>query len=57
MVTKTLARLGRPRVTFCGAAQEVTGSMHLIEAGPYRLLLDCGLRMGMSAHVQERQVL
>jgi metallo-beta-lactamase family protein len=28
--------------------------MHLIETGPHRLLLDCGLRMGMSAHAQER---
>jgi metallo-beta-lactamase family protein len=35
-----------PTVTFLGAAQSVTGSMHLIDAGPYRLLLDCGLSRG-----------
>jgi metallo-beta-lactamase family protein len=29
-------------VTFWGAAQSVTGSMHLLEAGTFRLLLDCG---------------
>ena len=33
-------------VTFLGAAQSVTGSMHLLEAGGRRLLLDCGLAMG-----------
>jgi metallo-beta-lactamase family protein len=32
-----------PSVTFWGAAQSVTGSMHLIELGSQRLLLDCGL--------------
>jgi metallo-beta-lactamase family protein len=32
-----------PTVTFWGAAQTVTGSMHLLDVGPYRLLLDCGL--------------
>ncbi len=31
-----------PRVTFLGAAQTVTGSMHLVEVGEQRLLLDCG---------------
>jgi metallo-beta-lactamase family protein len=31
-----------PRVTFLGAAQAVSGSMHLLEFGPYRFLLDCG---------------
>src|SRR5262245_38129156 len=35
-----------PRVTFLGAAQSVTGSMHLLEVGPHRLLLDCGLTRG-----------
>jgi metallo-beta-lactamase family protein len=32
-----------PTVTFFGAARTVTGSMHLLEVGPYRVLLDCGL--------------
>jgi metallo-beta-lactamase family protein len=35
-----------PHVTFFGAAQTVTGSMHLVEAGNQRLLLDCGLHRG-----------
>jgi metallo-beta-lactamase family protein len=35
-----------PKVTFWGAAQSVTGSMHLLETGPHRLLLDCGLHRG-----------
>ena len=36
-----------PTVTFWGAAESVTGSMHLVEAGDERILLDCGkLRVG-----------
>jgi metallo-beta-lactamase family protein len=31
-----------PTVTFLGAAQSVTGSMHLVEFASTRLLLDCG---------------
>ncbi len=31
------------RITFHGAARQVTGSAHLLEIGPYRILLDCGL--------------
>lgn len=34
------------RLTFWGAAQTVTGSMHLVETGGRRLLLDCGLYQG-----------
>src|SRR5208337_1070672 len=46
-----------PRVTFLGAAQSVTGSMHLVESGPHRLLLDCGLHRSASrdeAHQRNR---
>jgi metallo-beta-lactamase family protein len=31
------------RITFHGATRQITGSAHLLEIGPYRLLLDCGL--------------
>ncbi len=31
------------KLTFFGAAGEVTGSQHLIEVGDRRILLDCGL--------------
>ena len=34
------------RVHFHGAAGEVTGSMHLVEAGGKRVLLDCGMCQG-----------
>lgn len=34
------------RVHFHGAAGEVTGSMHLIEAAGKRILLDCGMSQG-----------
>jgi metallo-beta-lactamase family protein len=35
--------LAAPSVSFLGAAQSVSGSMHLIQSGPYRYLLDCGV--------------
>lgn len=34
------------RITFNGAAGEVTGSCHLVEAGGARILLDCGMIQG-----------
>src|SRR5690349_10026770 len=34
------------RITFLGAVRTVTGSMHLVETGESRLLLDCGLFQG-----------
>jgi len=34
------------KITFYGAAQTTTGSMHLVEACGKRLLLDCGLYQG-----------
>ncbi|MGF1548750.1 MAG: MBL fold metallo-hydrolase RNA specificity domain-containing protein [Thiotrichales bacterium] len=33
-------------IEFFGAANGVTGSCHLVTAGPYRILLDCGLFQG-----------
>ena len=34
------------RITFLGAAQTVTGSMHLLDVNGARVLLDCGLFQG-----------
>lgn len=34
------------RVTFLGAAREVTGSCHLVDTGAARFLVDCGLFQG-----------
>lgn len=31
------------KLTIHGAAQQVTGSMHLLEVGKYKILVDCGL--------------
>ncbi|RRN76535.1 MBL fold metallo-hydrolase, partial [Pseudoxanthomonas sp. SGD-10] len=31
------------KLTFWGAAEQVTGSMHLLEINNYRILIDCGL--------------
>jgi len=33
-------------LTFYGAARTVTGSMHLLEVGQHKILLDCGLYQG-----------
>jgi metallo-beta-lactamase family protein len=41
-------------VTFWGAAQSVSGSMHLIEAGDRRVLMDCGLHLGPRSLSRER---
>jgi metallo-beta-lactamase family protein len=42
MKTFSTTSTKEPTVTFFGAAQSVTGSMHLVEFGPTRILLDCG---------------
>lgn len=45
------------KLTFLGAAGEVTGSQHLLEAGGRRVLLDCGLFQGhrAEAYAKNRQ--
>lgn len=42
------------RLTFCGAAGEVTGSQHLIECGKLKILLDCGLFQGRRAESRKK---
>ena len=42
------------RITFYGAAQTTTGSMHLVEANGKRILLDCGLYQGRRKEAFEK---
>ncbi len=42
------------RLSFFGAARQVTGSTHLIETATHRVLLDCGLHQGHRAEAAER---
>lgn len=44
------------KIEFHGAAQEVTGSMHLLEVNGKRILLDCGLYQGRRAETYERNL-
>src|SRR5436853_677578 len=47
-------RMSKASVTFWGAAQSVSGSMHLVEAGERKVLLDCGLHFGPRSQARER---
>ncbi|HXY19536.1 MAG TPA: MBL fold metallo-hydrolase [Gemmatimonadales bacterium] len=42
------------RLTCWGAAGEVTGSMHLLEIGPKRVLLDCGMFQGRREEARKK---
>ncbi|MBI5365810.1 MAG: MBL fold metallo-hydrolase [Planctomycetes bacterium] len=42
------------KLTIWGAARTVTGSMHLLDVGGRRVLLDCGLYQGRRAEAAER---
>ncbi|TWU13679.1 Ribonuclease [Symmachiella macrocystis] len=42
------------KITFCGAAGEVTGSQHLLEFGDLRVLLDCGFFQGRRAESRRK---
>ncbi len=44
------------RISFWGAAGEVTGSMHLVETGPHRIVLDAGLFQGRRAEAREKNL-
>ena len=41
------------KITFLGAAHEVTGSMTLIEVGDKKGLVDCGMEQGKDLFVNE----
>ncbi len=43
-----------PTLTFWGAASSVSGSMHLLESGNQKILLDCGLNQGRREEARER---
>lgn len=49
-------RSPKPAVTFWGAAQAVTGSMHLVEAAGRSILLDCGLVRGPHHETRSRSL-
>jgi len=42
------------KLTFHGAARTVTGSMHLLELGSYKVLMDCGLYQGKRKESNKR---
>lgn len=43
------------KLTIHGAARQVTGSMHLLEVGQYKLLIDCGLDYEKDRHMMENE--
>lgn len=43
-------------ITFWGAAQMVTGSMHLLESGKSKILLDCGLHQSRRDEARQRNI-
>jgi len=42
------------KITFYGAAGEVTGSKHLLEVGSKKILLDCGMFQGKFSDAEEK---
>jgi len=43
------------RLTIHGAARQVTGSMHLLEVGQYKILIDCGLDYEKDRSIQSNE--
>jgi metallo-beta-lactamase family protein len=52
--TITAGSPSEPTLTFWGAAGGVTGSMHLVEVGNHKVLLDCGLHQGRREEARQR---
>lgn len=46
--------VSEPTLTFWGAAGGVSGSMHLLEIGNHKVLLDCGLHQGRREEARQR---
>lgn len=42
------------KIQFCGAVRSVTGSMHILEIGQRRILLECGLYQGKRSEARKR---
>ncbi|MFZ7126150.1 MAG: MBL fold metallo-hydrolase RNA specificity domain-containing protein [Desulfobacterales bacterium] len=42
------------KISFLGAVREVTGSMHLLDTGSDRILLDCGFHQGRRKETEEK---
>src|ERR1700760_4180807 len=43
------------KLTIHGAARQVTGSMHLLEVGQYKILIDCGLDYEKDRSIQSNE--
>jgi metallo-beta-lactamase family protein len=43
------------KLTIYGAAQQVTGSMHLLEVGQFKILVDCGLDYEKDRNIQANE--
>lgn len=44
------------KLTIWGAAKQVTGSMHLLEVGKYKILIDCGLDYEKKTRQEENEI-
>src|SRR5262245_13659716 len=54
MVSHLAANSSSPTVSFWGAARTVAGSMHLVQFGERKLLLDCGAYGSRPGHAARR---